>query len=331
MVQKIMEKLKLLQTRVFHENKVYLLASDIAELMEYDEALFVENYRNIICNLDYMPPLVLETDFNALLLEDDELFERMQHLEITKVDTLRFETEIQKSIYPLKFLFGGELFEHNAKMARYNSISEYINKVDFPNEIRKAFDNLQKDTAALKYYLDECEKSNNLDNIDVKLLSDNKLELQGYTSIKDGRPSYEEFIVGNGIFYQISYDSDEIYTELRIENNELIIPEFNMTGAGIEECNQGYDPDGRDYRMYGIFENLFHILLTKNIEDAGADLLLCEAPGVKAYISSQEAFRLLNPNMFRNVLLFEGKIDFEKDTYLTEYAGTIQYKQETEA
>ena len=183
MVQTTMEKIKLLQTRVFNDNKVYLLASDIAELMEYDEELFIEDYREIICNLDCMPPLVLETDFNALLLEDDELFEHMQHLEITKVDTLRFETEIQKSIYPLKFLFGGELFEHNAKMAGYNSISEYINEVDFPNEIRKAFDNLRKDNTALKHYLDECEKSNNPDNIDVKLLSDNKLELQGYTSV----------------------------------------------------------------------------------------------------------------------------------------------------
>lgn len=326
MAQRTMEKIKLLQTRIFHDNKVYLLASDIAELMEYDEEFFIEDYRDIICNLDCMPPLVLETDFNALLLEDDELFERLQHLEITKVDTLRFETEIQKGIYPLKFLFGGELFEHSAKMAGYSSVSEYINEVDYPNEIRKAFDNLRKDTGALKHYLYECEKSNNPDNIDVKLLLDNKLELQGYTRIQDGRPSYEEFIVGNGIFYHVSYDSDEIYTELRVENNELIIPEFNMKGTDIEECNIGYDPDGRDYRMHGIFENLFHILLSKKVEDAGADLLLCEDPGVKAYISSQEAFRLLNPNMFRDVLLFEGKIDFEKDTYLTEYSGTIQYK-----
>ena len=68
-----MEGIKLLQTRVFHDNKVYLLASDIAGLMEYDEELFLEDYRDIICNLDSMPPLVLETDFNALLMEDDEL------------------------------------------------------------------------------------------------------------------------------------------------------------------------------------------------------------------------------------------------------------------
>ena len=50
MVQTTMEKIKLLQTRVFNDNKVYLLASDIAELMEYDEELFIEDYREIICN-----------------------------------------------------------------------------------------------------------------------------------------------------------------------------------------------------------------------------------------------------------------------------------------
>ena len=94
-----MEKIKLLQTRVFHDNKVYLLASDIAELMGYGETQFIEDYREILCNLDCMPPLVLETDFNALVLENDDLFENLQHLEITRVDTLRFETEIQKSIY----------------------------------------------------------------------------------------------------------------------------------------------------------------------------------------------------------------------------------------
>ena len=78
--------------------------------------------------------------------------------------------------------------------------------------------------------------------------------------------------------------------------------------------------------MFGVFENIFYILLRKSVKDAGADLLLCEDSGVKLYISSQEAFRLLNPNMFRDVFLFEGKIDFEKDSYLTEYAGKIQYR-----
>lgn len=321
-----MEKIKLLQTRGFHDNKVYLLASDIAELMGYGEAQFIEDYREILCNLDCMPPLVLETDFNALVLENDDLFENLQHLEITRVDTLRFETEIQKSIYPLKFLFGGQLFEHGAKMAGYSSVSEYISEVDYPNEIKKAFDNLKKDSGVLDVYRDECDKSNNQDNIDVKLLKEYGLQLQGYTKIKDGRPWYEEFIVGKGIFYHVSYDSDEIYTELRVEDNKLIVPEFNMNGDGIEDCNKGYDNDGRDYRLFGVFENIFYILLRKSVKDAGADLLLCEDSGVKLYISSQEAFRLLNPNMFRDVFLFEGKIDFEKDSYLTEYAGKIQYR-----
>ena len=45
--------------------------------------------------------------------------------------------------------------------------------------------------------------------------------MQGYTKIKDGRPWYEEFIVGKGIFYHVSYDSDEIYTELRVEDGHV--------------------------------------------------------------------------------------------------------------
>ncbi|MBP3677577.1 MAG: hypothetical protein J6I97_04445, partial [Agathobacter sp.] len=38
---------------------------------------------------------------------------------------------------------------------------------------------------------------------------------------------------------------------------------------------------------------------------------------VKMYISQREALKILNPNMYRELLLVDGIVDFSSNTYLT--------------
>ena len=198
-------------------------------------------------------------------------------------------------------------------MAGYSSVSEYISEVDYPNEIKKAFDNLKKDSGALDVYRDECDKSNNQDNIDVRLLKEYGLQLQGYTKIKDGRPWYEEFIVGKGIFYHVSYDSDEIYTELRVEDNKLIVPEFNMNGEGIEDCNKGYDNGmlvtaGETTVTFSVEPKVLYRFRVCAVNEGGKSLSNQE---VCAYLSTPGSKNILMVDGFQRVA---GPIPVDNDT-----------------
>ena len=40
------------------------------------------------------------------------------------------------------------------------------------------------------------------------------------------------------------------------------------------------------------------------------DLMSCNAPGISFYISQAEVIKLLNPNMYRDIVLIDGDMDF---------------------
>ena len=54
------------------------------------------------------------------------------------------------------------------------------------------------------------------------------------------------------------------------------------------------------------------------VEDVGIDLLCCESAGISFYISQSEVIKLLNPNMYREIILIDGMADFDYNQYITE-------------
>jgi len=68
--------------------------------------------------------------------------------------------------------------------------------------------------------------------------------------------------------------------------------------------------DMRDYIEYSCMENILYLIKHKDIEDAGVDLMSCNAPGISFYISQAEVIKLLNPNMYRDIVLIDGDMDF---------------------
>ena len=112
-------------------------------------------------------------------------------------------------------------------------------------------------------------------------------------------------------------DGDEDYTNLTVVNGDLYLSEYDFTKDKFVQCKIGKDPSGRDYREFGVIENILYVLMNKRIDDAGVDLLECSETGVKMYISQSEAIKLFNPNMYRDLLLVDGIVDFSCDSYLT--------------
>ncbi len=314
----MLNKINLFKTRIFHENKTYLLVSDVAKALGYEsEEDFVEKHLELIVSVEQMPKLISETDFNWLLCNDVTSLEKLEHLEITQVDTLRLKTESHKRLYPVKVMFASEMFKSKALSAGLSTIDEYIEKVDYPSEICRMIKEIQKEKDLVKAYKEQILRMQDPQVIDIQHLNNLGLEIQSYTRIKEGRMYLESFIAGQGIFYMIYMGGDEDYTNLTLDDGELFLVEYDFTKDKFVQRKIGKDPSGRDYRKYGVIENILYVLMNKRIDDAGVDLLECSEAGVKMYISQSEAIKLFNPNMYRELLLVEGIVDFSCNSYLT--------------
>ena len=65
----MLNKIELFKTRIFHENKTYLLVSDAAKALGYvSTADFMDKYSELIVFIEQMPKLISETDFNSATL-----------------------------------------------------------------------------------------------------------------------------------------------------------------------------------------------------------------------------------------------------------------------
>jgi len=52
-------------------------------------------------------------------------------------------------------------------------------------------------------------------------------------------------------------------------------------------------------------------------KDVRVDLMCCDAPGISFCISQAEVIKILNPNMYRDVVLIDGDIDFAYSKTIT--------------
>lgn len=278
---------------------------------------FVGKYSELIVSIEQMPKLISETDFNWLLSNDAVSMEKLKHLEITQIDTLRLKTETHKSLYPLKVMFASEMFKRKALYAGLSTVEEYIEKVDYPSEICEMIKEMQKEKDVIRAYKEQILRLKDSKLIDFRLLDKLGLEIQNYTRIKEGRAYLESFIVGKGIFYMIYLEGDGDYTNLMVDNGELFLSEYDFTEDRFVQRKIGRDSSERDYRKFGVIENIIYVLMNKRIDDAGVDLLECSEAGVKMYISQSEVIKLFNPNLYRELLLMEGIVDFSCNSYLT--------------
>lgn len=314
----MLNKIELFKTRIFYENKTYLLVSDAAMALGYKStADFVGKYSELIVSIEQMPKLISETDFNWLLSNDAVSMEKLKHLEITQIDTLRLKTETHKSLYPLKVMFASEMFKRKALYAGLSTVEEYIEKVDYPSKICEMIKEMQKEKDVIRAYKEQILRLKDSKLIDFRLLDKLGLEIQNYTRIKEGRAYLESFIVGKGIFYMIYLEGDGDYTNLMVDNGELFLSEYDFTEDRFVQRKIGRDSSERDYRKFGVIENIIYVLMNKRIDDAGVDLLECSEAGVKMYISQSEVIKLFNPNLYRELLLMEGIVDFSCNSYLT--------------
>ena len=294
-----MNRISLFKTRIVIEDKVYLLAKDVRKALGYKSINQLQSeHSEIVKHIKDLPDLVLECDFNTILTSDIDAMKKLKHIEITRVETLRNNTEAIKSIYPLKFMVAG------------NEEVDYVKEINNEKEKLISKRDLIESISLSRVKLSKL--------IDADVLGKNYLQIQQYIHINNGTPYIESFIVGRGIFFSV-YDDGYAFDELRIENNDLLIPTYDYDEDNPIK-NYGHDPELRDYREYSCMENILYLIKHKDVEDAGVDLMSCNAPGISFYISQAEVIKLLNPNMYRDIVLIDGDMDFAYSKTVTKDA-----------
>ncbi|CBK73690.1 hypothetical protein CIY_08010 [Butyrivibrio fibrisolvens 16/4] len=163
-----MRKEYLFKNRVIVENKVFLLAEDVAKKFGYDSLEIFANARpELIVEKNGLPKLVEETKYNNIILGDVELSDRIKHLEYTRVDTLRSRAETLRSFYPLKFMLAGGTLERKAYDAGYESVEKYINDVDYPKELEEEKESMVRKADLISSMEDTKKKINDLVDYDI--------------------------------------------------------------------------------------------------------------------------------------------------------------------
>ena len=294
-----MNRISLFRTRIVIEDKVYLLAKDVRKALGCKSIEQLQGeYPEIVKHIKDLPALVLESVFNTILTSDIEAMKKLKHIEITRVETL------------------GKMFESEAMMAGYQSVNEYMEEDDYVKEINNEKEKLISKRDLIESISLSRVKLSEL--IDADVLDKNNLQIQQYIHINNGTPYLESFIVGRGIFFSV-YDDGYAFDKLRIENKDLIIPTYDYEEDDPNK-NYGHDPGLRDYREYSCLENILYLITHKDVEDAGVNLMSCNAPGISCYISQAEVIKLLNPNMYRDIVLIDGDMDFAYSKTVTKDA-----------
>ena len=230
-----MKRVNEFKTRIVKESRVYLLATDVRKALGYGSIeQFEIDHPDMVKCFKGLPQLVLEQDFNYILVSDKDAMVKLGHMEMTRVETLRENTEALKSFYPLKRFIAGSMLEYKAFKSGFQNIEEYIEQVEFANEIEEEKKKLTSKADLIDCFSETKKKLDEL--VDYELLDRYGLKIQQYIHINDCSPHLESFIVGRGLFFSV-YDDFYEYDRLRVEDGDLIIPTLDDYSDDCKEKN----------------------------------------------------------------------------------------------
>ena len=308
-------------TKVFSKGRVYLPASDCAEVLGYEtkEQFLYENL-GVEKTINGISDLVAEDDYNSLLVKNLKAFKVQRSIEMTKVTSLNADITSFFGMYPLKFAFAGPMYEAKARNKGCESVEEYIERYDYPKA--------------------------------------NGVELQLLTVIEKDKLDLQAFLVGDGIFYHLylygSYDEyyfdannnevdsreeadhieacygDELFAQMYTnEVGELCIPTYDDTTGDITQKTIGRTVTSRDFREYNVFENLVWAIQNSVIDRDSVDMAAYSAPGIYMYLDDLFVIQLAFHNDPETVIV-EGIVEYDIKNKITKIRNLPVFPHEAQ-
>lgn len=315
-------------TKIFHDNKVYLKLSDVTKALNYKtKQSFVDAHEDMITNIKGIGDCILETDYNSLLVKDDNALSTQGHIEITKIETLRSKIDMVTGMYPLKFAFGKGYFDLMAKKHGCISAEEYILKYDLPQEEQKCLKEIQEHRESNTYYKEEVAALYDKSKLDIDKLRQCGLDIQVMTQVtSDGHMNLISYIVGKGVFLEFSSYEYHEWDKVSIdEEGNILVPYFNFDDPEEEEqlinlSDVGID---RDFRNYGIVENLawcIESLKVGSLEDYEYDIFHYRSDTIDFQIGIELLVKMIKSDSSDTVFV-DGIVEFEEGVYITDFNG----------
>ena len=316
-------------TKIFHDNKIYLKLSDVTKALNYKtKQSFVDAHGDMIIKIKGIGDCVLETDYNSLLVKDDNALSRQKQIEITKVDTLRSKIEMVTSMYPLKLAFGKGYFDLMAKKHGCISVEEYILKYDLPQEEQKCLKEIQEHRESHTYYKEEVAALYDKSRLDIDKLRQCGLDIQVMTQVtSNGHMNLISYIVGEGVFIEFSsYDYHE-WDKISIdEKGNILVPYFNYDDHpedGEQLINLSDVGIDRDFRNHSIVENLawcIQNLKVESLEDYEYDVFHYRSDTIDFEIGIELLVNMIKPDA-SNTVYVDGIVGYEEEVYITDVDG----------
>lgn len=319
-------------TKLIHEGKVYLPLQDVIKALGYKQNGFINQHQSLIENI-YSVLCVRETDYNNLLVGNEDALSKQGQIEITRIETLRGKIDSVMSFQPLKFAFARDYLQMMAARTGCESVEEYILVHEIPQEKQKALTELMQDGKANSNYLNMVKY---LRVFDMDKLRSFGLDMQYLVSIDYmGRVDIDAYMVGNGVFCKVTDLGDYAsWDELHIdENGNVILPYYDYDAIEPNKekmINLSKLVVEHDFREGNVIENMLWCIENLEVdvlEDYEFDVFgICEDV-INFSMGIELLVKILKPDAV-NTIYTDRLIDVETDRYITEFDSEKVFEED---
>ena len=278
-------------TKFVINDKIYIPVDEFIHKMSID----MDVLSDYIVTTPYTK-VISEEDFNMLLQNGIlNIEENDNHIELTKVESLTATIRNVKALRPLKYMF-------LSKYEDDETIKQRIIKEEI-EEYEKAIRNLSRESN----FSDRVEKKirNNREltrNANEKLKTFD-LSVQTITELHDGKIGFCHFVVGNGIFYEMSED------DLTDEGLDT----YEHHGGSLRFCSADYGDwveiapeNDHDFRNDTALDNIAWCLSNIKMSNEFTDSLSCNGKGINFMVTMNLLMKYVNPFNESNHLFVNG-------------------------
>ncbi len=320
------------KTEIFHEEKMYLLISSVAKVMEISEEMFLSKYSDKVRNIPGCGLCITETDYNLIITSDKELFKRVGMIEVTKVEMLRNQIESILSFQPLKLFMAKDYLEMMKMKTGCKSEKEYVEKYELPRELDEALQRFIKCNHSNYSYESMINYIRDKERFDLDKIRALGLDVQYLTSIEsNGSMMLQVFVVGKGIFYSVHDDDEgELWNEIYLdEKGNIKLTYFTYYSDKIQEriIELSRTEVDRDFSKYNTIENIqwcIQNLDVKGIEDYEFDVLGYHSDAIEIGIHADLLVKMVVPNAV-DTIYTDQVLDVENKVWVTDVSDSAVF------
>lgn len=321
-------------TKLIHNNKVYLSLSDVVKALGYKRADFLNEYSQLVekvCGV----PCIRETDYNNLLADNESALHKQGQIEITKIETLRSKIDSVISFQPLKFALMRDYLQMMTAKTGCKSVGEYVILHEIPEEKQKALQELMQDGKSNSNYKSMIEFIQDKGRFDIDKIRNFGLDVQYLISIDcTGNVGLDAYIVGKGMFHSFTDLGDyEQWLDLhKDDNGNLILPFYDYIKNEEILINLSENEIDRDFRQYNAIENMIWCIDNLGvditaIEDYEYEVFGCHTNTIDFAMPIELLVKLIKPDAVHTIYT-DRLIDLETCRTITEFDSEKVYRED---